>query len=298
MSIFRPRSRLKWREIRAAYLFILPAVLGIFIFAIFPGLYGLGLSFYDYSFMGTGSEFLGLGNYAAILDDPLFFKAITNSFLFALMAVVLHVVGGLGLALLIKQKIRGITLFRTSYFIPVVVSMVVVSTVWKLIYHTNSGLLNSVLVSLGLPAQPFLTSPTHALPSLAFMSFWKQAGFIMLIYLGALHAIPTDLYESAKMDGANRWQSFRFITLPLLRRVILFVLVVTTIDSIKVFTQVYVMTSGGPLESTTVIVFHIFRNAFRYFDIGYAAAMSTVLFLIVLVITWAQFRLLRSDVEY
>lgn len=298
MTFLSSRSKLKWQEIRAAYLFVLPAVLGIFLFAIFPGLYGLGLSLYDYSFVGTGSEFIGLDNYEQILEDPLFFKAFGNSLLFAVMAVVLHVVGGLGLALLVKQRVKGIAFFRTSYFVPVVVSMVVVSTVWKLIYHTNSGLLNSVLLSIGLPAQPFLTSPTHALPSLAVMSFWKQAGFIMLIYLGALFAIPGDLYESAKIDGANSWQQFRFITLPLLRRVILFVLVVTTIDSIKVFTQVYVMTSGGPLESTTVIVFHIFRNAFRYFNIGYAAAMSSVLFVVVLIITWAQFRLLRSDVEY
>ncbi len=298
MSQLRSHSKLKRQEIRAAYLFILPAVIGVFLFAILPGLFGLGLSFYDYSFVGTGSKFVGLDNYKQILTDPLFFKAFGNSLLFALMSVILSVVGGLGLALLVKQPARGISLFRTSYFIPVVVSMVVVSTVWRLIYHTNSGLLNSVLMWIGLPAQPFLTSPKLALPSIVVMSFWKQAGFLMLIYLGALYSIPPDLYEAAKIDGAGVWESFRSITLPLLRRVMLFVLVVTTIDSIKVFTQVYVMTNGGPMDSTTVIVFHIFRTAFRYFNIGYASAMSSVLFVVVLIITWAQFRLLRTDLEY
>lgn len=295
MTLLRPHSKLKRQEIRAAYLFILPALIGILLFAIVPGLFGLGLSFYDYSFVGTGSKFVGLDNFRQIQSDPLFFKAFGNSLLFALMSVVLTIVGGLGLALLVKQRVMGIAFFRTAYFIPVVVSMVVVSTVWRLIFHTNSGLLNSVLLSIGLPAQPFLTSPKLALPSIAVMSFWKQAGFIMLIYLGALLSISEDLYEAAKIDGANTWKSFRYITLPMLQRVTLFVLVVTTIDSIKVFTQVYVMTNGGPLDSTTVIVFHIFRTAFRYYDIGYASAMSSILFIIVLLITWAQFRLLRTD---
>lgn len=295
MTLLRPHSKLKRQEIRAAYLFILPALIGILLFAIIPGLFGLGLSFYDYSFVGTGSKFVGLDNFRQIQSDPLFFKAFGNSLLFALMSVVLTIVGGLGLALLVKQRVMGIAFFRTAYFIPVVVSMVVVSTVWRLIFHTNSGLLNSVLLSIGLPAQPFLTSPKLALPSIAVMSFWKQAGFIMLIYLGALLSISEDLYEAAKIDGANTWKSFRYITLPMLQRVTLFVLVVTTIDSIKVFTQVYVMTNGGPLDSTTVIVFHIFRTAFRYYDIGYASAMSSILFIIVLLITWAQFRLLRTD---
>src|SRR5206468_3913793 len=201
------------------------------------------------------------------------------------------------LALLFKQRVAGLAFFRSAFFVPVVTSLVVVSTVWKLMYNSQ-GFLNGLLSTLGLSPQPFLASTTQALPSLVVMSVWKDVGFYMLIFLAGLQAISVELYESAAIDGTTRWQSFTRITLPLLRRAAVFVVVVGTISAFKIFTPVYLMTDGGPADSTMVLVFYIFRTAFRYFEMGYASAMSFILLAIVLVLTLVQFRLLRTTVEY
>lgn len=303
MSVGRLFSRgkkmtgLQKEEARAAYLFILPVTLGLLVFTFLPILYAFRVSFQDFQLLSPVTPFVGLDNYRAILNDPLFFISMRNTLVYTAMVVVLLTLVALGLAILVKQEIRGVGFFRTAYFIPVVTSLVVVSTVWKLIYNSN-GLLNSILREIGIGAQPLLNSTTQALPALAVMAVWKEVGFAMLILLGGMQAISQDIYDAAKIDGANRLQGFWYITLPLLRRVMLFVVVITTIAGFKAFTSIYIMTSGGPADSTNVIVFHIFREAFRYYDMGYASALSFVLLLIVLVITLVQFRLLRSEVEY
>ena len=277
--------------------FLLPATVGIILFSLLPILQALRISFFDYALLNPQQIFVGVENYERAFADPVFRIALNNTILYSVLLVAGQTLLGLFLALLIKQEIRGRAFFRSAFFMPVVTSLVVISTVWKLMYNSQ-GFINGVLGTLGLGAQPFLASSTQALPSLVLMSVWKEVGFYMLIFLAGLQAIPGELYESAAIDGANRLTSFWRITLPLLRRATVFVMVVGTISAFKVFTPVYLMTDGGPADSTMVIVFYIFRVAFRYFEMGYASAMSFILMGIVIVLTLLQFRFLRTTVEY
>ncbi|HEV8338944.1 MAG TPA: sugar ABC transporter permease [bacterium] len=296
--VISPRSSgLARQRYLTAAVFLLPATVGIILFSLLPILQALRISFFDYALLNPEQIFLGADNYRRAFADPVFRIALNNTILYSVLLVVGQTLLALLLALLLKQEIRGRAFFRSAFFMPVVTSLVVISTVWKLMYNSQ-GFINGVLGTLGLGAQPFLASSTQALPSLVLMSVWKEVGFYMLIFLAGLQAVPGELYESAAIDGANRWTSFWRITLPLLRRATVFVMVVGTISAFKVFTPVYLMTDGGPADSTMVIVFYIFRVAFRYFEMGYASAMSFILMGIVIVLALLQFRLLRTTVEY
>jgi ABC-type sugar transport system permease subunit len=296
--VIQPRvSGLARQRYVTAAVFLLPATVGIILFSLLPILQALRISFFDYALLNPQQIFVGVENYERAFADPVFRIALNNTILYSVLLVAGQTLLGLFLALLIKQEIRGRAFFRSAFFMPVVTSLVVISTVWKLMYNSQ-GFINGVLGTIGIGAQPFLASSTQALPSLVLMSVWKEVGFYMLIFLAGLQAIPGELYESAAIDGANRWTSFWRITLPLLRRATVFVMVVGTISAFKVFTPVYLMTDGGPADSTMVIVFYIFRVAFRYFEMGYASAMSFILMGIVIVLTLLQFRLLRTTVEY
>jgi len=277
--------------------FLLPAAVGICLFSILPIAQALRISFFDYSLLSPQQTATGLENYKRAGADPVFQIALRNTLLYTGLLVIAQTGAALALALLLKQRVAGLAFFRSAFFLPVVTSLVVISTVWKLMYNSQ-GFLNGLLGTLGLSPQPFLASSTQALPSLVVMSVWKDVGFYMLIFLAGLQAIPVELYESAGIDGTTKWQSFTRITLPLLRRAAVFVIVVGTISAFKIFTPVYLMTDGGPADSTMVLVFYIFRTAFRYFEMGYASAMSFILLGIVLVLTLVQFRLLRTTVEY
>ncbi len=290
-------SGLARQRYAAAAVFLLPATAGIVLFAVLPILQALRLSFFDYSLLNPQPVFVGGANYVRAAQDPVFRIALRNTLVYAGLLVVVQTVAALGLALALNRPLRGLAFFRSAFFLPVVTSLVVISTVWKLLYNSQ-GFINSVLQALGLPPQPFLASADQALVSLVVMSAWKEVGFYMLIFLAGLQAIPADLYESAAIDGATGWQSFWRVTVPLLRRAAVFVVVVGTISAFKVFTPVYLMTDGGPADSTMVLVFYIFRTAFRYFEMGFAAAMSFLLLVVVLAFTLLQFRLLRTTVEY
>jgi len=290
-------SGIRRQRYQTAAAFLLPAAIGIILFAILPIAQAVRISFFDYSLLNPEQIPVGLENYDRAFKDPVFQVALKNTLLYTVLLVTFQTAAALGLALLLKQQVRGLAFFRSAFFIPVVTSLVVISTVWKLMYNSQ-GFINGVLRTASLSPQPFLSSVDQALLSLVAMSVWKDVGFYMLIFLAGLQAIPLELYESAAIDGASRLQSFGRITLPLLRRPSVFVVVVGTISAFKVFTPVYLMTDGGPAESTMVIVFYIFRSAFRYFQMGYASAMSVVLLVIVLVLTLVQFRLLRTTVEY
>ena len=280
-----------------AFWLLLPATFGLVVFTFAPLLYAFWISFHDYQLFSGDSTWVGLRNYARLVSDPLFAQSLFVAAAYTAITVVAQVVCGLGLALLIKDRVHGLGFFRTAYFLPVVASFVVMATVWKFLY-AQLGLFNAILLSLGLPPEPFIRSADQALASLAVLGVWKFVGFNMLVFLGGLQAIPGDIYEAAGLDGAGPIRRFFSMTLPLLMRVMLFVVVMTTIEAFKVFTSVYVMTSGGPQDSTSTIVFYIFRNAFRYYDLGYAAAMSFALLVLVLVVMLVQFRALRTDVEY
>jgi multiple sugar transport system permease protein len=280
-----------------AFWLLLPATLGLIVFTFAPLAYAFWISLHKYQLLSGQLTWLGGDNYARLFADPLIMKSLAVSAMYAVMSVVAQVVVGLALALLVKDRIRGLGFFRTAYFLPVVASFVVMATVWKFLY-AESGLFNALLLALGVPAQPFLKSADEALASLAVLGLWKFVGFNMLVFLGGVQAVPADLYEAAALDGAGARERFVHVTLPLLKRVMLFVVVMTSIESFKLFTPVYVMTSGGPQDSTNAIVFHIFRTAFRYYELDYAAAMSFLLLAVVLVLMWFQFRALRTDVEY
>ena len=293
----KPR-RLQLEEWRAAAILLLPATLGLLIFAFFPIAQAFEVSFYEAPLLSTQREFVGLANYQTAMTDSVFQRALVNTLIYTVAVVIFQVVLALLLAALINHRFRGVGLFRSAYFLPVVTSLVVVSTVWKIMYHTDNGLINSVLRTVSLPPQPWLISPDLALWSIVIIGVWKEVGFSMLILLGGLQSIPGDLYESAAMDGASAWTAFWRITLPLLRRALLFVVVFSTINAFKIFIPIYVITDGGPADSTQTLVFYIFQSAFRYYKLGYATALSFLLLALVLILTAAQFRLLRSDVQY
>lgn len=242
----------------------------------------------SYSSDGTEANF-------TIAGDALFWKSIGNTFIFA--AVIAPLQGGLALALalLINSKIRGKVFFRTVYFIPVVTSMVVVSILF-IFFYQRDGLANVILDALipGFEPVAFLTDPDLALPAIIFMSAWQAVGFHMIIWLAGLQTIPSELYEAATVDGANAWQQFRAVTWPGLQTTFVFVLIIISIQAMGVFTQINVMTQGGPLDSTTTIVFHIFREGFRKNDIGYSSALAIIFFIVVVTISVIQRRLTRD----
>lgn len=237
----------------------------------------------------------GLEANFTVAGDALFWKSLRNTFIFA--AVIAPLQGGLALALalLINSRIRGKVFFRTIYFMPVVTSMVVVSILW-IFFYQKDGLANVILDSVipGYEPIAFLANPDLALPAIIFMSAWQGVGFHMIIWLAGLQTIPGELYEAATVDGANKWQQFRAVTWPGLRTTFVFVLIIISIQAMGLFTQVNVMTQGGPLDSTTTIVFHLFREGFRKNEIGYSSAIAIVFFVIVVTISVIQRRLTRE----
>jgi multiple sugar transport system permease protein len=280
-----------------AFWLLLPATVGLIVFTFAPLAYAFWISLNDYQLLSGQLTWIGAANYVRLLSDPGVLKSLEVSGLYTVISVAAQVILGLALALLVKDRVRALGFFRTAYFLPVVASFVVMATIWKFLY-AESGLYNTLLLTVGLPAQPFLKSADQALPSIAALGAWKFVGFNMLVFLGGVQAIPADLYESAGLDGAGTVERFWHITLPLLKRVLLFVVVMTSIESFKLFTPVYVMTAGGPQDSTNAVVFQIFRTGFRYYELGYAAALSFLLLVVVMLLMWLQFRALRTDVEY
>src|SRR5207248_11580852 len=218
-----------------AFWLLLPATIGLIVFTFVPLGYALWISLHDYQLLSGQLTWIGAGNYVRLLSDPGVFTSLAVSGLYTAISVAAQVLLGLGLALLVKDRVRGLGFFRTAYFLPVVASFVVMATIWKFLY-AESGLFNAILLTVGLPAQPFLKSADQALVSLAALGTWKFVGFNMLIFLGGVQAIPADLYDSAGLDGADPVQRFIYITLPLLKRVLLFVVVMTSVESFKLFT--------------------------------------------------------------
>lgn len=289
-------SKKRIAEARAAYIFILPAMTIIGMFTIYPSIRLFFMSIYNTTFVNgkSLSEFIGLQNYRWIFDDSLFYKSLWNSFYFPLVVTPIQTAIALGMAILLNSRIKGIGFFRTVYFIPVVMSFVMIAIVWKNMLNTDFGVINKILRALGYESMRFLTSPSLSKPSIAFVSIWKSWAWYMVIFTSALHEIPEELYEAATIDGANAWQKFSRITMPMLRNSLLFVIIISTMNNIKVFTPVMIMTDGGPLDSSRSIVHYIWSTAFRMSNFGAATAMSVILFLIMLTVSLIQNRLLQS----
>ena len=274
---------------RAAYPYLLPVLIGFTVFTVGPVLTSLYLSFTHYE-IGAKPEFVALANYRELLGSQLFWQVVGHTFYYALLYVPASVAASLGLALLLEKKVRGITFFRTVYFLPVVTSMVAAAIIWGWLYNGDIGLLNYLLSLIGISGPKWLQDPNWALPAIALMSVWKNAGYNMMIFLAGLTNIPADYHEAARIDGATAFERFRHITLPLLSPVMFFVLVITTIGAFQVFEQTYVMTNGGPGTSTLTLSYYIWETAFEFFNLGTASALSYLFFIIVLIFTLVQFR--------
>lgn len=261
------------------------------IFVIVPLFLVLYLSFTSYNII-TAPRWIGLGNFQDLLDDPLFFTALRNTVVYTAATVPLGIVLSLGLAMLVNRRLGSAAWFRTIFYAPVMAPVVAVTLVWVLFYDPSIGLFNYLLGLAGIGPQRWLTSSALAMPSIVLMSLWKGLGLNMVIFLAGLQAIPHELYEAASLDGAGRWRGFRHVTLPLLAPSMIYVLVTSVVASFQVFSQVYVMTNGGPNNATTTIVHQIYRTAFVHLDLGYASAMALVLFAILVAASLANVRTL------
>lgn len=271
------------------------------LFMIIPFFMAFGLSFTNQRLIPgpRGTQFIGLYNYSKLFSDRLFWTGLKNNFIFVLIVVPLQTAFALGLALLVNMKLKLSKFFRTMYFVPTVTTMIVVSVIWSFLYHPE-GLINGFLsfVSGGsLESIDFLRETRWAFPSIMFMSIWQGVGFQMLIFLAGLQEIPESLYEAAEIDGANSFKRFLYITLPQLKNTTIFVIISTTILAFRLFTQVFVMTNGGPRNSTYTVMLHIYNMAFKRLNIGYGSALTVIFFSIILIISLIQKFVLGEERE-
>ena len=272
-----------------AKLFLAPALIGTALFIVIPVFFSFYLSFCRWDLLSE-IQFAGLENYLKLINSPQFFLILKNTFVFAISTALVSILIPLVLASALNNKIRGTEFFKTAYFLPFITPMIVVAIVWEWIFDPNFGLLNYLLKS----HINWLYDVNTAMIALIVVSSWKMIGYNMVILLSGFSSINQNVYESAKIDGANPFQTFFQITLPLLSPTIFFVLIITTISSFQVFDLIYLMTQGGPLDSTNVIVYWIYKNAFEFFNIGEASAGAYILFLIIFVLTAMQWKIRKK----
>ena len=277
------------KENYAAWLFILPALAGTFVFIIIPVICSFGLSFCNWDLINP-IEFAGFDNYREIFTDPLFYKIFLNTIVFAVSTSVFGVIIPLILAVILNDKIRGSEFYKTAYFLPFITPMIVIGVVWQWIFDPNIGILNNLLqIHIN-----WLYDTRFAMPALIIVSVWKLIGYNMIIFLSSLSTINQSLFEAAKIDGASPVQTFKSVTVPLMSPTIFFVVIITAISSFQIFDLIYLMTQGGPLDSTNVLVYAIYKNAFEYFNVGKASAIAYVLFVVILVLTLIQWNLRKK----
>jgi ABC-type sugar transport system permease subunit len=288
------RRAARLRQRLTPYVFIAPNVVLFTMFSFLPLLYAFYISFHDWSLIGD-PEWLGLRNYARLARDPLFWQALTSTLVYAVATVPTSMALGLLLAMALNRRILGRTLIRSVYFLPLVVSAVATGTIAAWMFNENYGVINALLVRLGLGRIAWLSSPAWALPSLAMATLWVRLGFNMVVYLAALQSIPSVYYEAARIDGASALSQFRHVTVPLLAPATFLLLILNVIHSFQVFDLIYVMTGGGPGFSTTMVVQYIFKSAFVTSEMGYASAMGVALYAIILVFTIVQWRASRQS---
>lgn len=277
------------KENYAAWLFILPALAGTFVFIIIPVICSFGLSFCNWDLINP-IEFAGFDNYREIFTEPLFYKIFLNTIVFAVSTSVFGVIIPLILAVILNDKIRGSEFYKTAYFLPFITPMIVIGVVWQWIFDPNIGILNNLLqIHIN-----WLYDTRFAMPALIIVSVWKLIGYNMIIFLSSLSTINQSLFEAAKIDGASPVQTFKSVTVPLMSPTIFFVVIITAISSFQIFDLIYLMTQGGPLDSTNVLVYAIYKNAFEYFNVGKASAIAYVLFVVILVLTLIQWNLRKK----
>jgi multiple sugar transport system permease protein len=299
----RSRFQETMRQVRknwTAYLFLSPWIIIFAIFTLYSVSFSFYLSFHEWNILEPAKPFVGLENYIRLFQDEKFYQALWNTILFTGFGVPLGLVAGLLVALLLNTKVRGQGLYRTLYYIPVITPLVVSAVIWKWIYQGDYGLLNYYLLRLGLIKEKllWLADPNLAMPALILMGVWGGVGGTMVLYLAGLQSIPEELYDAARVDGANGLQKLLHITVPLLAPTTFFILITSVIGSFQSFAHIYIMTGGGPLRRTTVIGYYLYEKGFRHFEMGYASAMAYVLFAIIFVFTLLQLRFTKGDVEY
>jgi len=282
----------------AAWLFLAPAMTAIAVFFIVPVLSALIMSLTDFDVYALGDlsvvRFMGFHNYVRIFETPLFWTALKNTFYFVLVGGPLSVAASLGTALMVNSKLaRFKSFFRTVYFLPVVTSLVAVAVVWRYLYHPAHGLLNLFLSWFGVAPIDWLGNPAIAMPAIIVLAVWKNFGYNMLIFIAGLQNIPDDLYEAARIDGAGAWRQFIDITIPTLAPTTVFVVMITIIGYFQLFAEPYVMTEGGPMNATTSIVLMMYEQGFRWWNMGFAAAIAFVLFVLILFFSIVQMLIQR-----
>lgn len=292
--------RRKIRKALPAYLFILPGVLLFLVWTLYPLIHSFVMSFAEWNLIKP-SRFIGLENYQRAFTDPVFWVAMRNTLQYALITVPGQMILGLGIALLLDGPLRARGFFRAVYYIPVVTSWVVVSLLFRYLFNSQSGLINYVLrdilhvISANIN---WLSEAPTANLAIAILGVWKGVGWTMVIFLAGLQSVPPTLHEAAAIDGANSWQRLRFITLPLIRQTTMFITVLLTIGAFQVFISVYLMTKGGPLGRTEVLLSYMYKNAFEFLDLGYGSALSYIFAILIFTLSIIQIRFLRRQVEY
>lgn len=297
----RKRLSLKQRQELWAFAFMGVPLLFFAFIRFYPALYAFNISLRDWSMLSLERPFIGLQNYISLLDDQVFWQAMKNTFTYAILGVPLQIIIGLGVALMLNAIKRAVPFFRTLYFMPYVTSVVAIAWVWRFMYQPNIGVVNRILMNLGFDQINFLRDPNGSLFAILAMVVWHGVGFQIVLFLSGLQMIPEMYYEAAKIDGANSCQIFTKITLPLLNPTIVFVVIMSSIRYLQMFAEVQNMSNeglGGPLNSTITVVLHMYRTAFHRFDMGRASAMTVVLFVIVLIITLIQMKVVTRPYEY
>lgn len=284
----------KYEDAILGYTFLLPDIVGLFIFWSLPMIYVFYLSFFDWDLIGD-KIFIGLDNYINLFNDGLWWHSLWVTVKYLIVYVPLVISIALFFAVLLTKKTRGINMFRTIYFIPYSISLVIVGAVWAYIFEPRFGIVNYLLETLGIPAGQWLSSADQALWVIVFVASWKYMGYYMILFIAGLQEIPKDYYEAASIDGAGKFTSFRYITLPSLKPVLFFVLVICIIHGFEVFELVYTMTQGGPNNATYISMLYVYEQAFLYFDFGYASAMSFMLFVIIFIVTMFQYIIFRQN---
>lgn len=289
------RRKKKMKRILIPYLFLLPGAVLLFTFQYLPTLTAFYYSFTEYHILAP-AKWIGLQNYKSLLSDNLFWQSLYNSFRYLIVTLPFFLVVPLILAILINQKIRGINFFRVIYYLPVITPGVAVAIVWLYLYHPQ-GPINAFFLQLGILQKPvnWLLNTSTALPAVSALEIWKRVGFYMIIYLAGLQVVPKDLIDSAKIDGANAFRVVWHVYLPQIRPIIAVVLVLGTLDAVKIFTSAYIMTGGGPMNSTESLSMYIYQTAFEKMDMGYATAMGMVFWAILMFLTILNFKLSRGE---
>lgn len=294
----KKQMSLNTRNAIKGYSFLLPNIIGFTLFTFIPIIASFVLSFTNWDGFGK-LEFIGIDNFIKLFSDEIFKVSMWNTLVFTVVSVPITLILALMIAMLLNKGIKGIRIVRAAFFLPYITAALAVAVVWQLLYHPTLGPINQFLMSLGIENPPkWLSSTKTAMASVIIMYIWKMVGYYMIIFLAGLQGIPRQLYEAAQIDGANKLETFKSVTIPMLSPVIFFTSIIALINSFKVFTEIYALTGGGPGHATNVLVYNIYVESFQKYNLGYASAMSYVLCLIIVIITIIQFKGQQKWVNY